>query len=108
MKRTLLLSLILVANVLTIKDAEAVDWKKVKQYSITALKLSCAVAAVTAIGYLIVQNKKVYQKSFDCQKEALNIFETTLQQYDLTQEEFQQAKIDFVKMLADCVSMQGR
>jgi hypothetical protein len=52
MKRTIfLISLLFGANVLCMGSAHAMDWQKVKKYSITALKVAGCVAVAAAIVY---------------------------------------------------------
>ncbi len=104
MKRSLSISLVFAfaINACTVTSTQAVDWKKVKKYSIIALEISCVVAAVAALGYLIVKKPKDFQKSSTCRKEAHEFFEWKLDQYDLTVEELQQAKIAFLSQMERC------
>lgn len=52
MKRTLfLISLLFGANMLCMGSAQAIDWQKVKKYSIMAIKVAGCVAVAAAIVY---------------------------------------------------------
>lgn len=45
------LSLFLALNMVTIQPAHAIDWDKAKKHSITALKVSTGIAALSVIAY---------------------------------------------------------